>query len=127
TRLVALARGFVSKDRAVMAEALDALGFKTRSGTRQGIEDYAQTVLDELGVVRARGGDWPTQVEVLAQTTLMAGFIAKDPVVHLPEEFVMLGRVFGVLSGLFLHYRPDVSAAARILPLVLMALARTDP
>lgn len=126
TRLVELARGFVIKDAAVMAEALSALGFKTKSGTRKGIEDYAQTVLDEIGVVRARGGDWPTQVEVLAQTTLIAGFIAKDPVVHLPEEFVMLGRVFGVLSGLFLHYRPDVSAAARILPLVLMALAESD-
>ena len=110
-----------------MAVALAALGFKTQSGTLEGVQDYAQTVLDEVGVVRARGGDWPTQVEVLAQTTLMAGFIAKDPVLHLPEEFVMLGRVFGVLSGLFLHYRPDVSAAARILPLVLIALSRRDP
>jgi len=125
-RLIELARGFVGKDAAAMAVALAALGFTTRSGTLQGIQDYAQTVLDEVGVVRARGGDWPTQVEVLAQTTLMAGFIAKDPVVHLPEEFVMLGRVFGVLSGLFLHYRPDVSVAARILPLVLIALSRRD-
>jgi ubiquinone biosynthesis protein len=125
-RLIELAHGFVGKDAAAMAAALTALGFTTRSGTLKGIQDYAQTVLDEVGVVRARGGDWPTQVEVLAQTTLMAGFIASDPVVHLPEEFVMLGRVFGVLSGLFLHYRPDVGVAARILPLVLMALSRNQ-
>ncbi|MDB4975544.1 MAG: transporter [Myxococcaceae bacterium] len=125
-RLVALARSFVLKDAAAMAEALEALGFVTRSGTRAGIQLYAQTVLDEVGVVQARGGDWPTQVEVLAQTTLMARFIASDPVVRLPEEFVMLGRVFGTLSGLFLHYRPDVSMAARILPLVLMALAQSE-
>jgi ubiquinone biosynthesis protein len=125
-QLIELARGFVNKDAASMAVALSALGFKTRGGTREHIEHYAQTVLDEIGVVRARGGSFPNQMEVLAQTALMAGIITNDPVLHLPEEFVMLGRVFGVLSGLFLHYRPDVSAAARILPLVLMALSRQD-
>jgi ubiquinone biosynthesis protein len=123
-RLIELARGFVGKDAAIMARALQGLGFRTQSGTLVGIQLYAQTVLDELGVVQARGGDWPTQVELLAQTTLMTRFIASDPVVRLPEEFVMLGRVFGTLSGLFLYYRPDVSAAARILPMVLMALAK---
>jgi len=35
---------------------------------------------------------------------------------------VMLGRVFGTLSGLFLHYRPDVDAARSVLPIVLAAL-----
>ena len=123
TRLVALARGFVARDAGAMAAALAELGFETASGSREGLERYAQTVLDELGVVRSRGGDWPTQLELLAQTALMARFIDGDPVVRLPEEFVMLGRVFGTLSGLFLHYRPDVSAAARILPFVLVALA----
>jgi ubiquinone biosynthesis protein len=121
--MVALARGFVARDAAVMAEALSGLGFATRSGSIGGLEKYAQTVLDEIGVVRDRGGDWPTQLELLAQTALMARFIEGDPVERLPDEFVMLGRVFGTLSGLFLHYRPDVSAAARIIPLVLVALA----
>lgn len=125
-RLVALAKAFVGKDAHAMAVALEALGFATRSGTLTGIEQYAQTVLDEIGVVRERGGDWPTQMEVLAQTTLMTRFISSDPVTRLPEEFVMLGRVFGTLSGLFLHYRPDVSAAARVLPWVLMALSKSQ-
>jgi ubiquinone biosynthesis protein len=124
--LVELAKAFVAKDAAGMALHLQQLGFATQSGTLAGIHTYAQTVLDEIGVVQARGGDWPTQVEVLSQLTVMTRTIANDPVVHLPEEFVMLGRVFGVLSGLFLHYRPDVSVAARILPLVLMALAKAD-
>lgn len=123
TGLVELASGFVSRDAAAMARALSAIGFTTRSGSAEAIERYAQTVLDEIGVVRARGGDWPTQLEVISQTALMGRFIGDDPVVQLPDEFVMLGRVFGTLSGLFLHYRPDVSAAARILPLVLIALA----
>lgn len=121
--LVELASGFCARDPVTMARALSAIGFTTRSGSAEAIERYAQTVLDEIGVVRARGGGWPTQLELISQTTLMARFIGDEPVVQLPEEFVMLGRVFGTLSGLFLHYRPDVAAAARILPQVLMALA----
>ncbi len=122
--LVDLAKAFVAKDAAGMALCLQQLGFATRSGTLAGVHTYARAVLDEIGVVQARGGDWPTQIEVLAQLTTMTRIIESDPVVRLPEEFVMLGRVFGVLSGLFLHYRPDVAAAARILPIVLMALAK---
>jgi ubiquinone biosynthesis protein len=122
--LVELARAFVSSDAPAMAAALEVLGFATRSGSRAGIEQYARIVLDELGTVRARGGDWPTQLELLSQATLMARFIEGDPVVRLPEEFVMLGRVFGTLSGIFLHYRPDVSAVTRMLPLILSALAQ---
>jgi hypothetical protein len=52
--------------------------------------------------------------------------IEADPLVKLPEEFVMLGRVFGLLSGLFLHYRPEPSAATRVLPWLLAALARAQ-
>ncbi|HEY6881069.1 MAG TPA: AarF/UbiB family protein, partial [Polyangiales bacterium] len=121
--LIDLARAFVAKDADQMAHALAQLGFATLRGTHEGVRRYAQTVLDEVGVVKARGGDWPSQVEALSQLTVMTRAIESDPVVRLPEEFVMLGRVFGTLSGLFLHYRPDVAAAARILPLVLSALA----
>jgi ubiquinone biosynthesis protein len=124
--LVDLARGFVAKDPAKMAFAMQAMGFATMSGGIAGLEAYAKIVLEQMGVVRERGGDWPNQVELLAQVALMARFIEDDPMVHLPEEFVMLGRVFGTLSGLFLHYRPDVSAAARVIPLVLAALSRLD-
>lgn len=124
--LVDLARAFVGKDAKGMGAAMQAMGFQTQRGTLESLEAYAQMVLDEIGVIRDRGGDWPTQVEVLAQVSLFARFVEGDPMVRLPEEFVMLGRVFGTLSGLFLHYRPDVSAAARVLPLVLSAMAKLD-
>jgi ubiquinone biosynthesis protein len=124
--LVELAQAFVFKDAPGMAQAMQAMGFQTQSGGLAGLEAYAKIVLEQIGVVRERGGDWPTPAEVLAQVALMANFIEGDPMVRLPEEFVMLGRVFGTLSGLFLHYRPDVSAAARVIPLVLAAMARLE-
>lgn len=125
-RLVELAQAFVFKDADGMADAMEAMGFQTNSAGKDGLRAYARVVLEQIGVVRSRGGDWPNQAEVLAQVSLMARFIEDDPMVRLPEEFVMLGRVFGTLSGLFLHYRPDVSAAARVIPLVLAALSRLN-
>jgi len=122
-RLVELGEAFIARDASSMASVMHAMGFVTQSGTLDGLRGFADVVLKEMGVVQARGGDWPNQVELLAQAALMTRYLQSDPLTRIPEEFVMLGRVFGVLSGLFLHYRPEVSAAASVLPIVLQALA----
>jgi ubiquinone biosynthesis protein len=125
-RLVALGRAFVARDVDAIAQTMQALGFVTESGTIEGLSAYARVILNELGTIRARGGDWPNQLELLAQAALLTRHIEADPIVKLPEEFVMLGRVFGVLSGLFLHYRPDPFAAVHVLPRVLAALTKLE-
>ena len=122
-RLVELGEAFIARDAGAMATVMRAMGFVTQSGTIDGLRRFADVILKEMGVVQARGGDWPNQVELLAQAALMTRYLESDPLTRIPEEFVMLGRVFGVLSGLFLHYRPEVSAAASVLPVVLQALA----
>jgi len=122
--LLGLVRAFMAKDRLAMAQAMQRLEFETDSGTLAGLELYAQLVLDELEKARKKGGDWPNQADVLAQMTLMARAIEDDPISKLPAEFVMLGRVIGTLSGLFLHYRPDVSAVTKIFPIVMQAMMR---
>ena len=40
----------------------------------------------------------------------------RDPVTKLPPEFVMIGRVFGTLAGLFQHYRPAIDFSRWVLP-----------
>ncbi len=122
--LLALVRAFVGQDCAAMALAMRDLDFETDSGSLAGLEQYAQLVLDELVKAKAKGGGWPTQADVLAQMTLMARAIEDDPISRLPAEFVMLGRVIGTLSGLFLHYRPDMAAATRIVPVVMQVMMR---
>jgi ubiquinone biosynthesis protein len=123
-RLIQLGQAFVAKDAEGLAHAMHALGFVTQSGTIDGLTAYARVIVRQLGLVQERGGDWPNPVELLAQVALVARSIEADPLVKLPEEFVMLGRVFGLLSGLFLHYRPEPDAATRVLPWLLAALAR---
>ena len=122
---IRLARAFVSKDVAGMAQRMEELGFVADSASREGLEGYARMVVEDFALVRERGGDWPNQVEMLAQFASLARRIEDDPITTLPGEAVMLGRVFGTLAGLFLHYRPDTSAATSVLPILLFALSRT--
>jgi ubiquinone biosynthesis protein len=122
-RLIALARALIARDAEALAAAMQAAGFVTRSGTIGGLRAYAEVIVNDLGVVRGRGSDWPNPFELLSQARLASRTIEADPIVRLPEEFVMLGRVFGVLAGLFLHYRPDMGTAAAVLPWVLASVA----
>lgn len=122
-RLIGLARGLLARDAEALAAAMHEAGFVTRSGTLAGLRAYADVIVSDLGLARERGGDWPNPFELLAQARLASRTIEADPIVRLPEEFVMLGRVFGVLAGLFLHYRPDVSTAAAVLPWILSSVA----
>lgn len=119
--LRALLKATLVKDFARMAEAMEQMGFRTESGTRAGLEAYARTALGQLATVSADGG-FMNQLEMIAKVAEFGRFVESDPIAKLPEEFVMLGRVFGTLSGLFVHYRPEVSAVGRVLPVVMMAL-----
>jgi ubiquinone biosynthesis protein len=121
--LVELAMSFISADAARMAASLDTLGFATDSATPAGLSAYAELVISELNRVRAAGGSWPDQAQVLGQISRFAKTLQDDPITRLPQEMVMLGRVIGTLAGLFLHYEPDVSAAGAVLPLVLSKLS----
>jgi len=123
--LLALLRGVVMRDVDGMAAAMDAMGFRTRSGTRQGLRALAESALSQMALVKGEGGDFCSQMEMLSRVAEFGRHLENDPIEKLPEAFVMLGRVFGTLSGLFVHYRPDVAATASVLPVVFAALLET--
>ncbi len=120
--LLDLLRATVIKDANGMGGAMEAMGFQTQSGSRDSLNAYAKAALDQMALVKGAGGGFCNQMEMVSGIANFGRFIESDPIVKLPEEFVMLGRVFGTLSGLFVHYQPDVSATARVLPVVLSAL-----
>jgi ubiquinone biosynthesis protein len=121
--LIALLRAVVMRDLDGMAAAMDGMGFRTRSGTRAGLRDLAGAALAQMALVRGEGGDFCSQMEMISRVAEFGRQLSGDPIEKLPEAFVMLGRVFGTLSGLFVHYRPDVAATAGVLPIVFAALA----
>jgi ubiquinone biosynthesis protein len=115
---LALVRAFVAGDRARLAELFAALGFRTRSGAPATLLAFAAALLDGFRKSAASGAPlrWPSRDELLAEASELVAATERDPVISLPPEFVMIGRVFGTLGGLFQHYRPELDYAQRVLP-----------
>jgi predicted unusual protein kinase regulating ubiquinone biosynthesis (AarF/ABC1/UbiB family) len=77
-------------------EALDALGFKTRSGSLDALVQWA-SLFDFEDSGEDREAAWGK---------LMAAHRA-DPLVRIPEELIMVGRVLIVQTGLIARIRPS--------------------
>ncbi|MFI5306201.1 MAG: ABC1 kinase family protein [Polyangiales bacterium] len=123
-RYLALLRAFLARDEPRMTELFAELGFATRSGDPATLHAFTRALLGELAGI-ARGGriEWPERDAVIERAATLLRAQADDPVVTLPGEFVMLARVFGTLSGLFAHYRPDIDPVRHVLPVLAAALA----
>lgn len=113
---LALLEAFLSGDRARAAAQLAALGFATRSGRPETLEAFADALLRGLREVADTGSfAWRTPEELFSQA---AGLLARneaDPVIRIPSDFVMLGRVFGTLGGLFQTHHPRIDFPRRVL------------
>jgi ubiquinone biosynthesis protein len=111
-------------DRARLAALLDELGFETRSGGHATLELFADVLLRDFREGAASGQfRFPSQETVLAQMRAMLDAAEDDPVVRVPEHFVMIGRVFGTLGGLFLHYRPAIDYTKHVMPALMRAMS----
>ena len=112
-----LVQAFVRGDQPRLAARLDALGFATASGRPDTLVAFAAALLSSFQRAAATGQfSWPTREAVLAEAGALAEAAARDPVTRLPPEFVMIGRVFGTLAGLFQHYRPAIDFSRWVLP-----------
>jgi len=116
-RYLALVGAFLAGDAGRVAGLLDALGFRTASGAPDTLHAFAELLLGEFRRTAARGGlaNALDPEAVRAQALDALARMQDDPVVRIPAEFVMLGRVFLALGGLFHHYRPALDLAAPIL------------
>ncbi len=124
---LALVQHFVSGNRDGVTEELFALGFKTASGKPDTLLAFADVFLKEFRKAASAGGggfSWPTKEELLSQAAELLGAATQDPVIRLPEEFIMLARVFGTMGGLFMHYRPQVDYQQAIFPTLVKAMGK---
>lgn len=115
-----LLQAFLEDDRERMTALFDALGFATRSGNPETLHVFADTLLRAFQKAAAGGGAfaWMSPEEVFAQTSELLQVSQEDPVTRIPADFVMLGRVFGTLGGLFDHYRPEIDYARHLFPVL---------
>ena len=93
-----LYRAGLEQNPAAAADALDALGFKTRSGDVGSLVAWV-SLFDSSEVGENREAAW-------ARLTAAA---RDDPVVKLPDELIMVGRVLMVQTGLVARINPSWS------------------
>ncbi len=104
-----LYRAGLEQNPALAGQALDALGFRTRSGDVSSLVSWV-SLFDSSEVGETREAAW---------SRLMAA-ARDDPVVKIPDELIMVGRVLMVQTGLVARIKPGWSMqeliAARLGP-----------
>jgi ubiquinone biosynthesis protein len=80
-------------NEAAMLKAFDALGFTTKTGDRQWLVEVARRMVDISGK-RFEGEFTEDMTEELFTA------VRENPIVSVPSDFVLVGRAFGLLSGI---------------------------
>ena len=106
----------LSKDQEQLADLLGDMGFRTKNGDVGPLLEFAHMLLEAFST--------DVTFDALAMDPFVqlerAMAIAKEnPVVQIPQNFVLLGRVFGALSGLMLKYQPRINLMQIVLPLLV--------
>jgi ubiquinone biosynthesis protein len=119
---LALLSAFFQRDEPRMSEAFAQLGFRTQSGRPDTLLAFMHALLGELADAFQHGNvRWPDRDALVKRARGLGRSLHDDPVVALPEHFVMIGRVLTTLGGLFTHYRPDLDIARHVLPVLARA------
>ena len=111
---------FISGDTDRMTALFTEMGFETESGKPDTLHAFAEELLRHFREAALSGGReiWLDRDAVLGRAADLLDRAQADPVIRLPAEFVMIGRVFGTLGGLFHHYRPRIDFARHVLPVL---------
>ena len=115
--VVAFAGALIRGDADAMAEALLGLGFETRDGRPESLNEIAQFVLD--AAVEFRERSYLSRDMAAELGPRIPDWIRENPVVRAPGHIVLLGRVLGLLSGLSRTLDSDVDLLRTILPYAL--------
>ena len=126
-RYLALAGAVLAGRREAAAEELAVLGFVTRSGRPGSLLTFAEALLGAFRRIAAGGDVWLSREAVEAELLGLLEALRHDPVTKLPDDFVLLARVFGTLGGLFQHHRPRIDWARHLAPVLGVAWSPAGP
>lgn len=114
-----LALAILSRDEEAMTRLFAELGFESRDGDDGTLRGFAEFLLERF----REGEDSAAADDTAARVQELLRLLHENPVVGIPEDFVQMGRVFAVLGGLVLRYRPRIDLFALIGPHLASALA----
>lgn len=116
-----VAGAILQRDSPAIVEQLEALGFRTRNGDPDALLECAEMLLDTF---RPDPHTPLSQVDPRAAFEQVLAVAQANPIVQVPQDFVLLGRVFATLGGLLMHYRPRINLFALLAPYLAPYLAR---
>ncbi len=114
-----LAGAILARDDGRIAELLVVMGFRTRDGDSAPLVEMAHLILEMF----QEGSGGPGGFDAREQMERALRIARQNPVMSVPSEFVMLGKVFGALGGLVMHYKPELDLFSIIAPRVAAAMA----
>lgn len=113
-----LTSAILLQDRNKMAELLKSMHFKTREDNPDTLFEFADVF---LGVFRENIGSDISLIDPKQQMAQLMRVLQQNPVVNVPGNFVMLGRVFAYLGGLLFFYKPKINLFGVIAPYVVFS------
>ncbi|MCC6764631.1 MAG: AarF/ABC1/UbiB kinase family protein [Deltaproteobacteria bacterium] len=108
-----LAAAIMSGDRAAVASAFRALGFKTRDDSDESLWWLGEVFLG--WTLRNKRSHADRELVDLVNAE-MPRIMRANPVVELPGDIMLIGRVLGLLSGISKQLGSDVDVAAVLMP-----------
>jgi predicted unusual protein kinase regulating ubiquinone biosynthesis (AarF/ABC1/UbiB family) len=109
----------LTRDRDRLVEGLVSMGFATADGDTRTLEHFAELMLGSL-----RADVDLSTIDPRAMFDQALAALRENPVVRVPQEFVMIGRVFASLGGLILRYQPKVDLLAAVGPAIAASMAQ---
>ncbi|MFZ1865583.1 MAG: AarF/UbiB family protein [Polyangiales bacterium] len=116
-----LLQAFFVQDKNGVSQLLHELGFRTRSGRPDTLLWFADLMLEKLHTEGSTLAREISNADMIDEWVRLLKAVEEDPVVHIPDHFVMIGRVFAALGGLIMHYRPTMDIQRIMLPALLAA------
>jgi len=118
-----LLQAFFVQDTQRVSQILHQLGFRTQSGRPDTLLWFAELMLDELRSEGSALRQGVSSAEMIDEWIRLLRAVEQDPVVRVPDHFVMIGRVFAALGGIVMHYRPTMDIQRVMLPALMAALS----
>lgn len=118
-----LMQAFLASDRESLGRSLSRLGFETASGNPGTLLFFADSL---LGMLRdpERLQNIGSAEDLTRELEALLNAATDDPVVKLPADFILIARVFGTLSGFFMHHKPAFEPARCLLPAISEAMMK---
>ena len=115
--IVSLAGALLGGDAKTMGLALVELGFETRDGGPDSLQEIARVVLEVASRLRHQSFVDPAVMDEAREE--IPRLIRENPIIRVPSHVVLIGRVVGLLSGLGRTLDAKLDMLTTILPYAL--------